>query len=45
MNVENNLEKETAAISAYIKKVLNHEFDSLSEISGLTNSELFEQAQ
>ena len=42
MNVENNLEKETAAISAYIKKVLNHEFDSLSEIPGLTNSELAE---
>ncbi len=42
MNAENNIEKESAGISAYIKRVLNHEFDSLSEISGITNSELAE---
>ncbi len=42
MNAENTSEKKTAAIHAYIKKVLNHDFESLSEISGITNSELAE---
>ncbi|MDA8402249.1 MAG: PAS domain S-box protein, partial [Deltaproteobacteria bacterium] len=41
-NNKNNIEKESAGISAYIKKILNHEFESLSEISGLANSELAE---
>ena len=41
-NNKNNIEKESAGISAYIKKILNHEFESLSEISGLASSELAE---
>ena len=31
-NNKNNIEKGSAGISAYIKKILNHEFESLSEI-------------
>ena len=41
-NNKNNIEKGPAGISAYIKKVLNHEFVSLSEISGQANSKLAE---
>ena len=42
MNAENNIEKESAGISAYIKKVLDHDFNSMTEILALTNSELAE---
>ena len=41
-NNKNSIEKGSAGISAYIKKILNHEFESLSEISDLANSELAE---
>ncbi|MGC8555192.1 MAG: PAS domain-containing protein, partial [Candidatus Acidulodesulfobacterium sp.] len=41
-NNKNNVETWSAGITSYVKKVLNHEFDSLPEISGLINSELAE---
>ena len=42
MNAENNIEKESAGISAYIKRVLDHDFNSMTKILSLTNSELAE---
>ena len=41
-NKKNSIDNESAVISAYIKKVLNHDFDSMAEISVLTNSGLAE---
>ena len=41
-NNKNNIEKGSAGISAYIKKILNHEFESLSEIPDSADPELVE---
>ena len=42
MNAKNNIEKESAGISAYIKRVLDHDFNSMTKILSLTNSEIAE---
>ena len=41
-NIKNNKERDAAGISAYIKKILNHEFNSLSEIPDSIGPEIIE---